>query len=117
MNSKTVKRKLSAVPVAVCKKGKKLMQDKLLRALWLALVFAFVGSTLISSVVAEAVPRIGKEKLKALIGNPEVIILDVRYRESWQESEFKIKGAIRKRPELFDSWATEFPKDKMLVLY
>ena len=55
--------------------------------------------------------------LKELLGNPEVIILDVRGRESWQGSEFKIKGAIRKRPELFDTWATEFPKDKMLVLY
>lgn len=94
-----------------------LKQDKFLTVLWLAVVFVLVGSPLISSVAAEAVPRIGKEMLKAMLGNPEVIILDVRNRGSWQESEFKIKGAIRKMPELFDSWATEFPKDKMLVLY
>jgi hypothetical protein len=43
--------------------------------------------------------------------------VDVRNRRTWQESEFKIKGAIRKMPELFDSWATDFPSNKMLVLY
>jgi hypothetical protein len=117
MNRKTVKRKLSAVPAAVDSKVKKLKQDKFSTALLPALVFTLVGLTLISSFAAEAVPRIGKEKLKEMLGSPDVIILDVRNSQTWQESEFKIKGAIRKMPKLFDSWATEFPKDKMLVLY
>ena len=117
MNSKTVKHKLSAVLPAVFRKGKKLKQDKFSAILLPGLFFALVGLTLISSFAAEAVPRIGKEKLKEMLGNPAVIILDVRNRRTWQESEFKIKSAIRKRPKLFDSWATEFPKDKMLILY
>ena len=117
MNSKTVKRKLSAVLAAIGRKGKKLKQDKFLPALLTGLVLAFVGLTLISSFAAEAVPRIGKEKLKEVLGNPDVIIVDVRNRKTWQESEFKINGAIRKMPELFGSWATEFPSNQMLVLY
>jgi hypothetical protein len=92
-------------------------KNKFLTTLLPGLVFALVGLTLISSFAAEAVPRIGKEKLKEMLGNPAVIILDVRNRRTWRESEFKIKSAIRKRPKLFDSWATEFPRDKMLVLY
>ncbi len=117
MNSKTVKRKLSAVLAAVCKRGKKLKQDKFSATLLPALVFAFVGLTLISSLAAEGVPRIGKEKLKEMLGNPDVIILDVRNSETWRKSEFKIKGAIRKMSEFFDSWADEFPSNKVLVLY
>ncbi len=117
MNSEVVKCKLSAVLAAVYRKGKKLKQVKFLTTLLAALVFAYVGLTLISSFAAEAVPRIGKEKLKEMLGNPDVIILDVRNSETWQKSEFKIKGAIRKMPEFFGSWADEFPSDKVLVLY
>ena len=102
---------------AVCRKGKKLKPDKFSTTLLPALVFALVGLTLISSIAAEAVPRVGKEKLKEMLGDSDIIILDVRNRKNWQESEFKIKGAIRKMPKFFDSWANEFPKDKMLVLY
>jgi len=117
MNSKTVKRKLSAVLAAAGRKGKKLKQNKFSATLLPALVFALVGLTLISSFAAEAVPRIGKEKLKEMLGSPDVIILDVRNRKTWQDSEFKIKGAIRKIPDIFDSWADEFPSNKVLVLY
>jgi hypothetical protein len=117
MNSKTVKRKLSAVPAAAGRKGKKLKRDKFLMALLPGLVLALVGLIIISSFAAEAVPRIGKEKLKEMLGNPDVIILDVRNRKTWQDSEFKIKGAIRKIPDIFDSWADEFPSNKVLVLY
>jgi rhodanese-related sulfurtransferase len=43
--------------------------------------------------------------------------IDVSTSEDWQKSEFKIKGTIRKRPKLFDSWANEFPRVKDFVLY
>ena len=117
MNCEAIKRKLSAVLTAVFRKGKKLKQNKFSVTLLPALVFAFVGLTLISSLAAEGVPRIGKEKLKEMLGNPDVIILDVRNSETWRKSEFKIKGAIRKMSEFFDSWADEFPSNKVLVLY
>jgi predicted sulfurtransferase len=92
-------------------------QNKFSTTLLPILVFALVGLSLISSFAAERVSKIGKEKLKEMLDNPDVIILDVRNSQEWQKSEFKIKSAIRKMPKSFDSWATEFPKDTMLVLY
>ena len=83
----------------------------------IALSFALVGFVTISALAADAVPRIGKEQLKELLDNSGVIILDVRTSEDWQKSEFKIKGAIRKRPKFFASWANGFPRDKAIVLY
>jgi len=63
-------------------------------------------------------PRITKEELKALLGNPGVIILDVRVTDDWKRSDSKVKGAFREDPEQ-DSrmWASKYPKDKTLVFY
>ena len=58
-----------------------------------------------------------KEELKAMLGNPDLIIIDVRYGRDWTDSELKIKGAVREDPETFDSWAKKYPKDKTLVFY
>jgi hypothetical protein len=93
------------------------MRNKSLTILSIVLVSAFVGLIVSPGFAAEDVIRISKSKLEKLIGNPNVIILDVRYSQHWQNSEYKIKGAIRRRPTLFDSWANEFPRDKLLVLY
>ena len=94
-----------------------MIKDKFLTILSIGLGLALVGLNIISVFAAEDAPRISKDKLKGLLGNPNVIILDVRHTDTWQEGEFKIKGAIRRRPEFFDSWANEFPRDKMLFLY
>jgi hypothetical protein len=94
-----------------------LIKNKSLTILSIGLSLALVGLIIISVFAAEDVARISKEKLKELLGNPNIIILDVRYSENWQKTEFKIKGAIRRRPKFFDSWANEFPRDKVLFLY
>jgi len=64
------------------------------------------------------VQRISKEELKALLNDPSVVVIDVRTDWSWQESDKKIKGAIREDP-LGDvkAWALRYPKDKKIVLY
>lgn len=67
-------------------------------------------------VSAEEVPRISKEVLKALLGNPEVAVVDVRLGTDWNASEFKIKGAVRESKEDI-SWVDKYGKDKVLVLY
>ena len=54
--------------------------------------------------------------LKSL-DQPQLLILDVRTTGSWQASDKKIKGAVRKNPETFDSWANDLPKNKVLTLY
>lgn len=68
------------------------------------------------SAAADA-STITKEELKGQLGNPDIMILDVRTGKDWKSSEFKIKGAVRANPNEFDKWAETYPKDKKFVLY
>jgi len=64
------------------------------------------------------VPRITKEEVKSMLGDPDVIILDVRSARNWSESEWKIKGAIREdRKGETSAWMDKHPKNKTFVLY
>jgi 3-mercaptopyruvate sulfurtransferase SseA len=64
------------------------------------------------------VPRITKEEVKSLIGNLDLIILDVRSAQDWKDSEWKIKGAIHEdRKGELNTWMDKYQKDKTLVLY
>lgn len=76
-----------------------------------------IGSMLAPFAAADEVARMTKEQLKALLNDPDVVILDVRTSRDWKGSEKKIKGAIRENPKGFESWAHKYPKDKTLVLY
>ena len=59
-----------------------------------------------------------KEELKSLLGNPGVIILDVREPGDWNKSREKIAGAAREDPEKdIKTWADKYPKAKTLVFY
>ena len=62
-------------------------------------------------------PRMTKDELKAMMGNPDLVIIDVRLGKDWTDSDLKIKGAVREEPEAFESWAKKYPKDKTLVFY
>jgi hypothetical protein len=66
---------------------------------------------------AEDAPRISKEEVRTLLGNPGVIILDARTGSSWSLSVRKIKGAVRVDPADVNSWAGGLPKDKKIVVY
>jgi rhodanese-related sulfurtransferase len=64
------------------------------------------------------VPRITKEELRSLLGNPDVIIVDVRIEDHWKASQWKIKSTIREDPEKdINTWPDKYPKDKTLVFY
>lgn len=62
-------------------------------------------------------PRMGKESLKARLGDSSVVILDVRTGRDWTSSDRKIKGARRADPKDFDQWAKRYPMDKTIVFY
>ena len=81
------------------------------------LVIFFMVGILTSFAKSPEAPRMTKDELKAMLGNPDLIIIDVRYGKDWTESDVKIKGAVREDPEAFDSWANKYPKDKTLVFY
>ncbi len=84
----------------------------------LAVAFSLVGGGLLSSTVKAAdVARITKEELRARLGDPGLLILDVRRANDWSTSDAKIKGAVRADPGEVADWADKYPKEKTLVLY
>jgi rhodanese-related sulfurtransferase len=58
-----------------------------------------------------------KEELKGILGNADLVIIDVRLGKAWTDSDIKIKGAVREDPENVGSWANHYGKDKALILY
>ena len=86
--------------------------------IFLILFFVLSGFALPPNTFADnSAPMITKEELKPLLGNPRLILLDVRVQEDWTGSPFKIQGALREDPEEFMLWAKKYPKSKLIVLY
>ncbi len=92
------------------------MKERLSRVLAALLTLAFM-CFFAKAAVASEVPRMTKEELKAMLGNPDVVIVDVRLGKDWKASESKIKGAVREEPKKAKSWAGKYDKDKTYVLY
>jgi predicted sulfurtransferase len=89
---------------------------KMLRCLCLAVFLVGISTGVLLGLTIANVPRMDKEDLRKLLDNPDVIILDVRIQSEWEQSAFKIKGAVRL--ESVDEVAgVTYPKDKTLVLY
>ena len=80
------------------------------------LIFFMVGGCTLFAKSAEA-PRMTKDELKAMLGNPDLVMIDVRTQRDWTESDSKIKGAVREDPEAVESWANKYPKGNSIVLY
>jgi rhodanese-related sulfurtransferase len=87
---------------------------KTLRLLMAALAAALLLNAL---AACEEAPRKTAEELKAMLGAPDLVVLDVRTEYDWKSSSEKIKGAVRENPLDADSWAGKYPKDKTMVLY
>ena len=88
------------------------------------LCIAFLSLTVVSTVFVggvacaqQDVPKMTKEDLKPLVGNPDVIIIDVRSKPDWEGDTLMIKGAVREDPTQVASWMDKYPKDKTLVFY
>lgn len=92
------------------------MKIRLLATLVVTLCLTVVGISALTALAQEA-PRITKEELKETLSNPDVIIIDVRLGRDWENSELRIKGALREDPGNVNSWISKYPKEKTLVLY
>ncbi len=80
--------------------------------------FVFLcGAALAAAVTPGDVPRMDKKELKEKLGDPNVIIYDVRIPENYKKGNFKIKGAVRQLPDKIDEWAAGLDKKKTYVLY
>jgi rhodanese-related sulfurtransferase len=65
-----------------------------------------------------AVLRITKERLKEQLEKGEsVVLLDVRSHDSYNKSNIKIKGSLRKDPMAVKSWEKELPRDRPIITY
>jgi predicted sulfurtransferase len=84
-------------------------------AVWAAALI-FLACSLGQAMAAEA-PRMTKEELKSLMGQPEVVVIDVRAKSDWEGSKEKIQGAVREDPKKTKEWAGKYAKDKTLVFY
>ncbi len=86
--------------------------------LLLLMVFLFMGCAGKQTMsTQDQAPRITKEEVKARLGAPDLIVIDVRQGGDWSASDMKIAGAVREDPKAFSQWADKYPKDKTLVLY
>jgi predicted sulfurtransferase len=81
-------------------------------------LFLLTASVLSSpSASAAEPPRITKEELKQRLGDPDIVIVDVRTGRDWTGAVRKIPGAVREEPGAVGGWAERYPKDKPIVLY
>ena len=93
------------------------MSCRVIAAIGMSFVFGIL--LLVSGADASAqVNRMSKEELKAMLGKPDVIVLDVRQPADLAKSNQKIKGAVREDPRQdVKSWADKYSKDRKIVLY
>jgi len=86
--------------------------------LFVAVVTVFaVAAIFAMPAAAQDAKRMTIEELKGMLGNPDLVIVDVRRDGDWNSSAIKVKGALREDPEKVDTWMSKYPKDKTLVFY
>ena len=93
------------------------MINKKMRRVVLVAVLVTMAITMRQTATAADVPRMTKEDLKAKLGTPHLVIVDLRVGTDWKASEMKIKGAVRGDPQNIESWAKTYPEDTTFVLY
>jgi len=87
----------------------------------IARVFAATGLVLFLSAAtasaAGSIPTMSIEDLNGPLGDPDVVVVDVRTGGSWKGSGLKVKGAVKEDPSNVAAWMEKYPKDKTLVFY
>jgi rhodanese-related sulfurtransferase len=89
-----------------------------LAILAVAAMLSCTGAALAAEApLPQDVPRMTKEEAKALLGNKNFVIVDVRQPRDWDQSNAKIKGAVREDPHNVAAWADKYPKNETLLFY
>jgi hypothetical protein len=63
------------------------------------------------------ISRLSKEQAKAMLGKPDVVLLDCRPEEQWRFSDTKLPGAVHEDPMNVEAWAGKYSKDKTMIIY
>ena len=86
--------------------------------LLVAIVMVFAAAAVFATpAAAQDVKKMTIEELKGMLGNPDLVIIDVRREGDWKSSTVKVKGAVREDADKVDTWMNKYPKDKTLVFY
>lgn len=83
----------------------------------IATVSLFLFSVLFYSCALTKAQMLQPSELKSMLGRPGVVVIDARMDKEWNESDVKIKGAVRENPDDVSSWAGKYRKDKLVVVY
>jgi predicted sulfurtransferase len=89
----------------------------LLSLMLILLVLSGSGYAASVKITATDVPRMQVDELNARLGDPSLVVIDVRQAGDWEASAVKIKGAIREEYKRVSDWASNYSKDKTIVLY
>lgn len=81
--------------------------------LFLLILFCLASTT----VLAAQVPTMTRDELKALLGNPDLVLLDVRNGTDWNDSDVKIKGAVRIDNRDLTAAVKNYRRESTFVLY
>lgn len=89
------------------------------------ILLAVSASLLITGCKGEEDPKasgessleMSKEVLKGRLGDPDLIVIDVRMAKAWEDCDTKITGARREDPAKVSTWIDGYPKGKTLVFY
>jgi len=93
------------------------IERSLVRLPVMLLCLFLLGASPEKSCSGPPIQKITKEELRAALGEPGLVIIDVRIGRSWSESRQKIAGAIHEDPEKINLWAPKYAHDKKIVLY
>ena len=80
----------------------------------LVLVFATVSA---KDLPFPEISRITQKALNSMLGDRNIVILDVRLEEQWQVADLEIMRAVHENPKEYKSWAKKYGKDQTLVFY
>ncbi|MBM4293440.1 MAG: hypothetical protein FJ126_00850 [Deltaproteobacteria bacterium] len=89
------------------------------RKAWLlwAVVMLVLAPLSVSLAQKPELQFVTQDALKGRLGDPKVLIIDVRSPKDWSASDKKIPGAVRQEPSKAATWGPTLPKDKEIVLY
>ena len=81
------------------------------------LAVGFAGTAVLAGTAPtlESVQKMTIDGLKARLGNPDLVVIDVRTAHDWDDSKTKIKGSVREDVYKLGSWINKYPKDKTIV--
>jgi len=90
--------------------------------MWIVLVVFALGAPACAALYEGGtppgeVPRMSKDELKNRLGDPSLVIIDVRIERSYEASEQKIQGAVHEEPADVAAWSRRYDPKKTLVLY